>query len=153
MIFLTFFIFESNLREQMIVFYIKVFFSEWDFLDLLYFPSFYMPIFFLPTCLSENWKIWKYSSKVAIFLHTLKVIWYFEHLKYLLPMLIPSQLLLGTPQHPSFIRSLTFPFQKARSAPANMWHGRENSGGSWPPVFPCSYFNLKIHFCLPSIVD
>ena len=21
---------------------------------------------------------------------------------------------------------------------ANMWHGRGNSGGSWPPAFPCS---------------
>ena len=30
----------------------------------------------------------------------------------------------------------------ARREKANMWHGRGNSGGSWPPAFPCSLWSI-----------
>ena len=34
---------------------------------------------------------------------------------------------------------------------ANMWHGRGNSGGSWPPAFPCSSWAPKTN-CLRYIM-
>ena len=89
-----------------------------------------MSIFLLPE-MPER-KLWKYSSKLAIFLHISRVICYFEHLKYSLdnleinwgapPPCTPSSLTSFSWSPPSFITVLLWvdpPFSKSWIRPCS----------------------------------